>query len=514
MIIAAFVIKILLASVTEFMNDEVYYTIWTHYWQWSYFDHPAGIGILQRLTTFNGHWVTELSARLGSMICSVIQIAMVFRIVEKLSGRHAAWLGALALTAMPYGNLIAGWMVMPDVPLMTGWMLALAQMVTILGEKEEEQFSLKQGMLLGLTLALALLSKVHGLFLGFGIGLVAVTSHRHWWKKAGWFACIAIGASGIIPQLLWNLANGSPMTSYQGGRIGHRIHWDDMFRDLFAGMGYQNPFVMVLIIGGLILWIRNNPFRKNPYTRLFLFCSIPLLIAMMGVALYGDSLPHWTGPTYMTLLPLAAAGTAYAARPARYDKWIMRGWWFLQIGLVVLTLFANFFPSTTNILTPDKKLGAGDLTLDFTGWKAWKDPLNETLKKDPIIGKKPDSVWLLSGFYFPGAHIEHYFARPLHLRSKPVGPFNNIHNFYFTSPKQGGLKPRDNAVYLDISNYARPMPDAVRNAFDSVGWPVFIPQMRSGTKVRNLVAWPLYNYKSGIPETGLVSGGRTAFPFN
>jgi hypothetical protein len=413
-------------------------------------------------------------------------------------------MGVLALTAMPYGSLIAGWMVMPDVPLMTAWMMALAQMVTILSEPEEEQFSGKQGVLLGLTLALALLSKVHGLFLGFGIGLMAIYSHRQWWKKAGWYACVLIGASGILPQLLWNLANGSPMARYQGGRIGSRIHWDDMFRDLFAGMGYQNPFVMVLIIGGLILWIRKNPFAKNAYTRLFLFLSIPLLIAMMVVALFGDSLPHWTGPTYMTLLPLAAAGSTYAGRPTRYLNWTKGGWWFLQIVLVFMTLLSKFDPFTLGTIKPPAKMGAGDLTLDFTGWKDWKDPLYESLKKDSVLGNHPDSTWLLSGFHFPAAHIEHYIARPLHLRSKPVGPLYNIHNFYFTSPKQGSLKPGDNAVWLDITNYDRPLPDAVKDAFGSVGEKIWIPQMRNGGKVRYLQVTPLYNYRGGIDETGLV----------
>jgi hypothetical protein len=500
----AFLVKFILSFTTEFTIDEVYYTVWTYNWQWSYFDHPAAIGWLQRLTTFNGHWMTEFSCRLGPMLCSVIQATMVFRIAATLAGRNAGWLGVLAYSAMPYGSIISGWMVMPDVPLMTAWLLALAQMVKILEDPEKDQFDLGEGILLGVTLALALMSKVQSLFLGFGIGLMALYSHRHWWKRPGWYACVLIGLTGLIPQVWWNLNNGSPMTSYHSGRVGNSMHWDHLFGDFFAGWAYQNPLVMILLIAGTVLWMRRHPFGRSPFTRLFLFLSIPLLLTFMGVALFGDSLPHWTGPAYLTLLPMAAAGAMYSKKPTIILNWTRGGWWLFHLLVVFIVAFSKWYPFTIGTLKPPSKMGSGDLTLDFTGWNDWREPLHDALKKDLVIGKQPDSVWLFSGFHFPAAHIEFYYANPLGLRSKALGEFNSIHNFYYTNPNNGDLRTGDNAVWLDITNYDRHLPDAVKNSFESVGDAVWLPQVRNGSTVRYLRVIPLYHYRGGIPASGLI----------
>jgi len=357
-------------------------------------------------------------------------------------------------------------------------------------------------------LALALLSKVQSLFLGFGIGLMALYSHRHWWKRPGWYACVLIGLTGLIPQVWWNLNNGSPMTSYHSSRVGSKLHWDHLFGDFFAGWIYQNPLVMILLIAGTILWMRRHSFRRSAFTRLFIFTSIPLLLTFMGVALFGDSLPHWTGPAYLTLLPMAAAGAMYAKHPKIILNWTRGGWWLFHALLVLIVLLSKFYPGSLgefNMTTPPEKAtkGSGDLTLDFTGWEDWKDSLTRVLKNDPIIGKQPDSVWLLSGFHFPAAHFEHYYANPLNLRSKVVGKFNSIHNFYYTNPNNGELRSGDNAVWLEVTNYDRPFPDAVKQAFDSTGNTVWIPQVRNGATVRYLRVTPLYHYRRGIPETGL-----------
>ncbi len=502
--ICAFAFKFILSFTTEFTIDEVYYTVWARHWQWSYFDHPAAIAWLQRLTTFNGHLMTELTCRIGPMICSVIQALMVFRITEAISDRKAAWLGVLAYSAMPYGSIISGWMVMPDVPLMTAWLLAMAQMVRILQKPEETQFSISEGVILGITLALAVSSKVQSLFLGLGIGILSLHSHRQWWKKTGWYAAMFIGASGIIPQVWWNIRNGSPMTSYHSSRLGSTIHPDHLFSDFFAGWVYQNPLVMVLLIGGCILWVKGHPFRTNVFTRLFLFISMPLLVTFMGVSLISDSLPHWTGPAYLSLLPMAAAGAMRSANPIRFLNWTKAGWWLLQGIMALIVIYAIWFPGSMG----DQKMntrGSGDLTLDFTGWKAWKLPLSDALQQDTIIGKHPNDVWLLSGFHFPAAQIEFYHAHPLNLRTKVVGEFNSIHNFYYTNQILGELAPGDNAVWMDITNYDRKLPDALKLAFNRTGETIWIPQIRNGATVRYLRITPLYNYQGGIPASGLLT---------
>ena len=70
LILISSLLKLVFAGLVELGNDEVYY--WTYALQtdWNHFDHPPMVGWLIRLTSLNLHWVSEISLRLGSILCS------------------------------------------------------------------------------------------------------------------------------------------------------------------------------------------------------------------------------------------------------------------------------------------------------------------------------------------------------------------------------------------------------------------------------------------------------------
>ena len=79
LILIVSIVKMITASLIELGNDEVYY--WTYALQpdWNHFDHPPMVGWMIRATTLNLHWVTDLSLRLGSILCAALSTWFIFK---------------------------------------------------------------------------------------------------------------------------------------------------------------------------------------------------------------------------------------------------------------------------------------------------------------------------------------------------------------------------------------------------------------------------------------------------
>ena len=70
--------KILLSFFLELGNDEVYYYTYALQPDWNHFDHPPMVGWLIRIFTFNLNWLSDLSMRLGSIICAALATIVIF----------------------------------------------------------------------------------------------------------------------------------------------------------------------------------------------------------------------------------------------------------------------------------------------------------------------------------------------------------------------------------------------------------------------------------------------------
>ena len=70
--------KILLSFFLELGNDEVYYYTYALQPDWNHFDHPPMVGWLIRIFTFNLYWLSDLSMRLGSIVCAALTTIIIF----------------------------------------------------------------------------------------------------------------------------------------------------------------------------------------------------------------------------------------------------------------------------------------------------------------------------------------------------------------------------------------------------------------------------------------------------
>lgn len=91
LILAATIIRLLVAFTTELGNDEVYYRLYADPPQGNYFDHPPMVGWLIRLTTLN-LWIDNgLTIRLGAIICGALATWLMYVCGKRLSGAYTGF---------------------------------------------------------------------------------------------------------------------------------------------------------------------------------------------------------------------------------------------------------------------------------------------------------------------------------------------------------------------------------------------------------------------------------------
>jgi len=82
----------------ELIGDESYFWLWSRHLDWAYFDHPAGVALMVRLSTVLGGeseaGIRWLNAALG-LACVVLTYALGAQMLSRHAGLFAAFLVAL-----------------------------------------------------------------------------------------------------------------------------------------------------------------------------------------------------------------------------------------------------------------------------------------------------------------------------------------------------------------------------------------------------------------------------------
>ena len=356
--------KIIIGSSIELGNDEVYYYTYALQPDWNHFDHPPIVGLLIRLTTLNLHWLSDLSMRIGAILGCAISTIFIYLTTQKISNDRAAWLSTIIYNVSIYTGIISGLFILPDSPQMIFWTASIYALVTII---DNEEISLKQWLTLGLLIGLSALCKVHGLYLWAGFGLFVLL------RKSKWLLSYKIYLSGIlsllclIPIIIWNIQNNFITYRFHSERVSnHNIKIDSFLQEIKGEMLYQNPVIFFLIIFAIVWFIRNRKQQINNYIILLLSLSIPMIGLFLGISLFNETLPHWSGPGYIPLYIIAAIYLDNKTKKATPIVLKIAG------GLVAAVLLAGSILSnyaSFNIGSKDwEHYGEYCPTLDISGW--------------------------------------------------------------------------------------------------------------------------------------------------
>lgn len=479
-------IRCILAGWIELGTDEAYYWTFAKYPDWSHFDHPGMVGWVIQLFTLNLWLDNEFFLRLASVVFMTLNTWILYRIGRELKDLSTGLWAALLYTASIYAFVITGVFILPDTPLSLFWLWGFWMLVKYLKQRQNRQL-----LWAGLLIGLATLSKYTGGFLWVGFLLYLLCYDRKQFKNPWLYVSLLITALCCLPMLLWNLQNDFVSFRFHGDRVGlfGPFRFSTFGTEVAGEFCYNNPVNVVLAILAVIAAFRKKLPLEDGILRLILLTALPLIGLFLLVSFTRPTLPHWSGPAYVLLIPLTAVWLS--TLETRKAKRLVA----TALSLLALVLVLGVTEIKTGWLPLDRhdeptELGRDDVTLDLYGWRqvgakfaeihASEVAQGHMQADDPIIGHK----------WFPTASFHYYAARPLGLNVMGYGPLENIHKYCWINDIVGGFEPGRNYWYLADSHYFLD-PETIYqySNFLEIKPVATIPIERNGKTVRNVFVY-------------------------
>ncbi|MBZ5858356.1 ArnT family glycosyltransferase [Flavihumibacter profundi] len=493
LIVLTTLLKLILAGWVELNNDEAYYWTYATKLQWNYFDHPPIIAVLLKYTRlpFFHH---EFFLRLPFVLFGAGSCWMVFKIGSLLKDEFTGLIGTIICIASFYVSILAGMLVLPDAPMVFFWLLAAYLLLEIISSPLSS-FALNFKLLLvGVVIALCILSKVQGVFLWGGFGAYLVFRKHPLLKNPFLYISILVSLLLLIPSSLWSVQNSLSNINYHQSRIHfNQIGLNNFITELFGEILYNNPIIWGLLVYSFFFTGIKNQLLKRPDISLLLWLSLPLIATVLVLSLFNSTLPHWNGPGYSLLIPIVAFLIREKTPEIKIPGIVKFAAGFIWTLLICAILLVNYFPGSLG-KTEMPKYGKDDVTLDMAGWRDFANTYKSKFGTQYVC--------ILTDYWFPAGHLNFYLAPDIPVIA--VGNLPEVHHFAWINADTYTLKKGDNACFISVSNFYSQPKDFILKSFDSVSQPILVPQFRSGKIVRYFYIYPLTGYRGGIPANGVL----------
>lgn len=489
-------VRLIIASGLLLGTDEVYYFFYTEHLQWNYFDHPPGVALLIKLFTLNDHLRGEIFVRMGSIVFAALNTWVIYKIASRLHSERAGWLAALLFTASLYASILCGVFILPDSPQSLFWIMSLYLMQELFFGTPSPPQKRNLMLILGLSIGLAILCKVHGVFLWGGVGLYILFFDRKWLSYPWLYLALLVTAFVISPILIWNIQNDFITYRFHSERVemSHGgLRWDTLLTEIAGELFYNNPIAVICTWMGIIAWWRGSIMNSRAILKWLLCMGLPIIIILWVLSLKNPVLPHWSGPGYMTLL-IGAAIWWSEKKKTGIPVWIRSS--LVLFGVIVIggLLLINFYPGTLGGKNPEK-LGSDDFSLDMYGWKSLKPVVDSLYHDDQSRQRIQSDPFLLTNKWFPAAHLDYYLAKPMNWNLVAIGPLEDIHHYHWLN-RYRGFDPSGHDAYLVIpSNFYYDALKTYRGHYQAMDTAMVLPQYRSGAMVRKFYILRLHGYQ-------------------
>lgn len=439
-------LRLITASVLELGNDESYYWLYSQQLQWNYFDHPPLIAVWVRIFTLNGLLHDyEAAIRFGSVVSCAFSTWFIFRAVSLIRDERTGWLAACLLNTSLYAGIVAGLMVMPDSPQLFFWTLSLWLIARLL-KNDENRWT---WILFGCSAGLTIMSKVHGIFLISGFVLFVFYIKRQWLQKPLFYIAGLLTALISLPILIWNMQHDFVSLRYHSTRVD--ITTDPSVKDSFlyeslTQVLISNPVNFILMVLAIVWLLRQK--NQDEFLLLCRFIAIPFIILVVFLSFFRDIWFHWTGPAFVTLIPIAAVYLSQQSRtifpfPLRLSMALF------AVCLFGWPLLVHYYPGTYGEKRPGM-FGKGDVTLDRFGWEKSGDYFVTEYKR--AVAKRiitPETPVVCPTWW--GAHIEYYFARKAGVPVIGLGDTLRIGQYGWLNEKRLEDTDLDTAIWIEPS---------------------------------------------------------------
>jgi 4-amino-4-deoxy-L-arabinose transferase-like glycosyltransferase len=492
LIIISTALRLVTAASVELGNDEVYYWTYAQKLQWNYFDHPPMVAVWIRFFTANlSLQQYELFIRLGSVLSCAVATMILFHTVRKLHSEKAGWYVAMLYNASLYAGMIAGIFIMPDSPQMLFWCGCLWLLTKIF----ESPRNTVTWLMFGLCAGLCILSKIHAVFIWFGLGLFILVKKREWLKLPQLYLALFITAALASPILIWNMANDFITYRFHSERVEvekFQVNWTGLAREIFGQIFYNNPFNVFISIVALAMAGKKFSLQK-PVLSIYNFIALPMVVVLIVIAVFRNTFPHWSGPAYVTLLPLASIYLAEKKSPIIARRAIGFAAFIMVAGLLLI----NFYPGTLGAKTVEKR-GTGDFTLDMYGWgmagKSFAIIREKEIKSHRIDSKAP----LVTYKWFPAAHEDYYFCRPLGIEMIGLGNIHDLHHYSWMNSWRMRNADPEKAWCIIPSNEKFDPAEKFSDYYTGIDFVTTIIESRNGKTARNFYVYILTGKKPAL----------------
>jgi 4-amino-4-deoxy-L-arabinose transferase-like glycosyltransferase len=384
-------------------HDEAYHYLFSVHRDWSYFDHPPMLALVESLGPLILGSASPLALRLGFVLLFAGSTWLLARLTSRSFGPWAGFCAAFALNVSAYHSAAAGAFALPDGPLLFFWLLTLDRLAVAI----EDPRRITPWLIAGMAWGGALLSKYHAIFLPMGllVYLVLTPSARWILKAPGPYLATLLGLAMFAPVVWWNATHHWASFAFQGGRAVATLGFKPL--SLLAAIGgqaaYLLPWIWVMLLIALVHAIRRLIQGEATAAERFLISqSITPLALFTAIASVKPVLPHWTLVGYISAYPLLGRLWAerLAVKPARMKRI------FATLAVVPPAIAAlivaqyDFGIIPVDRLLPGKITTAqADPTAEFFGW----DQVADQIKHRGLLSQP--GTFLFTGIWYNSGHL-------------------------------------------------------------------------------------------------------------
>lgn len=467
-ILISLVIRGFVAATLELGNDEVYYRTYALFPQWSHFDHPPMVGWIIQIFTLDLLLEHEFFIRLGAVFFGTANTWLIYITAAKLKNRLAGLYAAFLYSVSLYFFIIAGLFILPDTPQVFFWLLSIYFLSELTVGKPGRRQS-RAIILGGMAAGMAMLSKYTSAFIWLGAIVYVIFWKKYWLKRPALYISIMISLLLFFPVVWWNIANDFGGILYHSGRVSlidNGIRPDYLLMEVLGEILYHNPFNVLIIVISITAFFRGNRFIKKDVFRYLLLTGLPVIAIFIGISLFRRTLPHWSGPGYISLLLIASSWLAEKNRVTAGGSFRflsslrLKGSVFFLLTVIIIgyaQIKTGIIPLGDSSNSTTTTLGKKDISLDLYGWKQIGRGFCERIDRDTEAGIMPADPAVITYRWFPAAHLDYYVCRRCKCDVLTIGQLSSTHKYQSISEKRWDMQLGDHAYYLTTSrDYRHP----------------------------------------------------------
>ena len=356
-------------------HDEAYYWVYSRYLDWGYFDHPP----LTAPAVGAGYWL--IPNELGVRLVFLVMLAVSLWWMWNMTNRRDGLLFVTLILSFALFHVVAI-LATPDTPL-----LFFAVMFFLIMKRHLVRADIGSTLLLGLSMALMLYSKYHGIL----VILFTVLAVPRLLKDKAFWGAAALGAMLFLPHIIWQVRHDFVTIAFQLGRASK---WFDS--------GYVLDYITGQIataglFSGLVLFYILLRFRSgSEFERMLKFNCIGTLAFFLLASLKGRVEANWTIVAYV---PLGLIAHRYLQGRSRLRR--------LTMGLALIPILIIIALRVFMTAPPDNLWGLRR-AYEFSDWPGVTEEIEDFADGLPITAnlyQHASSISFYSGRVAPSLNI-------------------------------------------------------------------------------------------------------------